>query len=94
MGATAEISPFTHANHRLIPHRLVQNDQLKTLSSNLVKSFKSDGLKQLNSMRFKKFTLSSNHNKYIYLDLLWKYKQLILRDSSLDWSDASCISEI
>ena len=78
MGMTVAVSPFIHANHRSIPCSDVQSDQLKTLSSNLVKPFNSDGLKQLNGMTFRKFTLSPHHDKHTYLDLLWKCKQLIL----------------
>ena len=83
MGMTVAVSPSIQANHRLIPRNDVQNDQLKTFSSNLVKSFNSDGLKLLNGITFKKFTLLPQQDKHTYLDLLWKCEQLILRDSAL-----------
>ena len=64
MGMTVAVSHSIKTNHRLITRKDVQNDQLKALSSNLVKSFNSDGLKQLNGMTFKKFTLSHRQDKH------------------------------
>ena len=85
MGMIAAITPNCGNTAYTIPRLNVTNQELKSLAPNMIKTFNEHGVKELNKLTYQKYNLENAADKYCYLDLLWKCKQLIISKSPL-WS--------
>ena len=83
MGMTLAISPVCPGNPRIIPRVEVSKDQIVSLTSNMVHTFNTEGIKTLGGLAYKELKVEMNNDNHNHLDLLWKCKQLILPNSTL-----------
>ena len=77
MGMALAITPACPETHQLIPWLEVSKDQVTNLTSYMIHTFNTEGVKTLGGLTYKELTIESGNNKHGYLDLLWKCKQLI-----------------
>ena len=70
MGMTLAISPVGPGNPRIIPRLEVSKGQVMNLTSNMVHTFNTEGIKTLGGLAYRELKVDVNNDNHNHLDLL------------------------
>ena len=77
MGIIAKITPDIFNNSIVVPRRRITDEEIKAMSSDMVKGYDKREAELLRGLVYKKFNIPVVQDKYEALDILWKCSRFI-----------------